>query len=48
MRLSELGGFEGGGTDHLDNLQLLCSSCNRIKGDRPQEYLVARLAELGV
>ena len=35
-----------GGTDHLDNLQLLCSSCNRIKGDRPQEYLVARLAEL--
>ena len=36
-----------GGTDHLDNLQLLCSSCNRIKGDRPQEYLVARLAEIG-
>ena len=35
-----------GGTDHLDNLQLLCSSCNRIKGDRPQEYLVARLAEI--
>ena len=34
-----------GGTDHLDNLQLLCSSCNRIKGDRPQEYLLARLAE---
>ena len=37
-----------GGTDHLDNLQLLCSSCNRIKGDRPHEYLVARLAEIGV
>ena len=36
-----------GGTDHLDNLQLLCSSCNRIKGDRPHEYLVARLAEIG-
>ena len=32
----------------LDNLQLLCSSCNRIKGDRPHEYLVARLAEIGV
>ena len=36
-----------GGTDHLDNLQLLCSSCNRIKGDRPHEYLAARLAEIG-
>ena len=36
-----------GGTDHLENLQLLCPSCNRIKGDRPQEYLVARLAEIG-
>ena len=37
-----------GGTDHLENLQLLCPSCNRIKGDRPHEYLVARLAEIGV
>ncbi len=35
-----------GGTDHLENLQLLCAHCNRIKGDRPQEYLVARLQEL--
>ena len=37
-----------GGTDHLESLQLLCPSCNRIKGHRPQEYLVARLAEIGV
>ena len=37
-----------GGTDHLPNLQLLCSSCNRIKGDRPQEYLMARLAEIAL
>ena len=36
-----------GGTDHLENLQLLCSSCNRIKGDRTHEYLVARLADIG-
>ena len=34
-----------GGTDHIDNLQLLCNSCNRIKGNRTMEYLMARLAE---
>ena len=33
-----------GGTDHLENLQLLCSACNRIKGDRPMEYLMAEVA----
>ena len=32
-----------GGTDHLDNLQLLCGSCNRIKGDRGMEYLMTKL-----
>ena len=35
-----------GGTDHIGNLQLLCSHCNRLKGNRGQEYLVARLREL--
>jgi len=35
-----------GGTDHLENLQLLCGACNSLKGDRPQEYLVARLKEM--
>ena len=34
-----------GGADHFDNLQLLCSHCNRIKGDREQSYLMARLKE---
>ena len=34
-----------GGTDHLDNLQLLCGACNSLKGDREQSYLMARLAE---
>ena len=34
-----------GGTDHLENLQLLCSHCNRLKGNRTQEYLVVRLRE---
>ncbi|MXY15160.1 MAG: HNH endonuclease [Proteobacteria bacterium] len=33
-----------GGTDHPDNLQLLCGHCNSVKGDRGQEYLIAKLA----
>ena len=37
-----------GGTDHIENLQLLCSSCNRIKGDRPMAYLMAQLANQGM
>ena len=32
-----------GGTDHIDNLQLLCGNCNRIKGNRGMEYLMAKL-----
>ena len=32
-----------GGPDHIENLQLLCSHCNRIKGDRPMEYLKAKM-----
>lgn len=35
-----------GGTDHIENLQLLCGSCNSIKGDRPMQYLRVRLARL--
>ena len=35
-----------GGTDHFENLQLLCSHCNSVKGNRSQEYLIARLTEL--
>ena len=37
-----------GGSDHIENLQLLCPSCNRIKGNRPMEYLMAQLAGIGV
>ena len=28
-----------GGTDHIENLQLLCGNCNSIKGSRSMEYL---------
>ena len=34
-----------GGTDHLDNLQLLCGSCNKIKGHRGMDYLFAQLKQ---
>ena len=32
-----------GGTDHIDNLQLLCGNCNRVKGDRGMEYMRTKL-----
>ena len=32
-----------GGTNHMDNLQLLCGHCNKIKGAEPMEHLTAQL-----
>ena len=32
-----------GGTDHPDNLQLLCGNCNRVKGARGMDYLRVKL-----
>ena len=32
-----------GGTDHVENLQLLCESCNATKGNRGMDYLQAKL-----
>ena len=34
-----------GGTDHIDNLQLLCGHCNSTKGDRGMEYLIKRIKD---
>ena len=34
-----------GGTDHIENLQLLCNWCNAVKGDRTQAYLMEKLSE---
>ena len=38
----------GGGQSNIEHLQLLCAHCNRVKGDRPHKYPVARLRELGI
>jgi len=32
-----------GGGDYYENYQLLCGNCNRIKGDRPMEFLRVKL-----
>ena len=33
-----------GGSDTRENYQLLCGNCNRVKGDRPMEYLRRKIA----
>jgi len=37
-----------GGTDHLDNLQLLCAACNSVKGAGSQAELIAALKRQGI
>ena len=37
-----------GGTDHIENLQLLCAACNSEKGDRPMSVLLERLRVKGI
>ena len=43
LEIDHIIGENVGGTDHIENLQLLCSHCNRVKGERGQEYLISRL-----
>ena len=33
-----------GGGDYYENYQLLCGSCNRIKGSKPMDYLRMKIA----
>ncbi len=37
-----------GGTNHLDNLQLLCGACNSMKGTDTQEELIVKLVTKGI
>ena len=37
-----------GGSDHIDNLQLLCGACNSMKGNGDHAALLATLRERGV
>ena len=37
-----------GGTDHVDNLQLLCAACNSLKGNRSQAELIAALKRIEI
>jgi site-specific DNA-methyltransferase (adenine-specific) len=36
-----------GGQNNPENLQLLCGACNSMKGNRPMEYLLAKLQKMG-
>ena len=34
-----------GGGDYVENYQLLCGNCNRMKGNRPMEYLLQKIRQ---
>ena len=47
LELDHIVPLSKGGQDGNSNLQLLCGNCNKVKGDRPMAYLVAKLKERG-
>ena len=37
-----------GGTDHIDNLQLLCGACNSVKSNGSNEEFLVKLRGMGL
>ena len=48
MELDHIKAKKKGGQDIKRNTQLLCGSCNRIKGDRGMDYLIGELKRRGI
>ena len=48
MTVDHIVAQDNGGTDHLDNLQLLCGACNSTKGTKTQEEFLALLKRDGI
>ena len=48
LTVDHIRAFSRGGGERLTNLQLLCGSCNSMKGDGTQGQLRKRLAQKGI